>query len=171
MYTVHTPRPNRDSPPPAAPRTDPGGDRSYKAFAYSVKLKVEIHILTKLVKFVEQKRRVDYRSRVAQQMEEEWTRTLDIMTGASQSQGPRRSEVHSGVSDTCSHPSCSRAAGLYPPALVRVTSHGSGPGVERRQASVSTAASACVARDPVTVSMGTVGHDAEVINERRGAAN
>lgn len=137
--------PRRLPPPPLVPstRTDPGGNRSYKAFAYSVKLKIEIHILTRLVKFVEHKSRVDYRSRVAQQMEEEWSRTLDIMTGEPPGQEVRRSEVRSGVSDTCSHPSCSRVARLDPPAVVRTASHGSGPCVERHQMSVSTAASAC----------------------------
>lgn len=171
MHAVHTPRSTRDGPLPAITRTDPGGNRSYKAFAYSVKLKIEIHVLTRLVKFVEQKRRVDYHSRVNQQMEEEWTRTLDIMTGGGQSQGPRRSEARSGISDTCSHPSCSRTAGLDPPAVVRMTSRRSGDCVERRQASVSTTTSAYAIRSPVAVCLGAVGREGEVINERHAAAN
>ncbi|KAH9903939.1 hypothetical protein F4778DRAFT_790208 [Xylariomycetidae sp. FL2044] len=49
---------------------------SFKTWAYSVKLKVEISILNKLVDLVRETRLIQDHRRITQQMEHEWTQTL-----------------------------------------------------------------------------------------------
>ncbi|KAK7948114.1 uncharacterized protein PG986_009000 [Apiospora aurea] len=50
---------------------------SYKAFVYSIKLKVEFSILSSLENLVREKKLVEIRSRTRQQIEREWTQMLD----------------------------------------------------------------------------------------------
>ncbi|KAK6825316.1 hypothetical protein PG987_012810 [Apiospora arundinis] len=50
---------------------------SYKAFVYSIKLKVEFSILSNLGNLVREKRLVEIRSQTRQQIEQEWSQMLD----------------------------------------------------------------------------------------------
>ncbi|KAI0161323.1 hypothetical protein GGR57DRAFT_518488 [Xylariaceae sp. FL1272] len=54
---------------------------SYKAFVYSVKLKLEISILTKLVKLVKVARNLQFEENISRQLEAEWTNTLERTIG------------------------------------------------------------------------------------------
>jgi hypothetical protein len=54
---------------------------SYKAFVYSVKLKVEISILNRLVDFVRATRRFEFHDRITKEMEQEWSDTLQRTIG------------------------------------------------------------------------------------------
>ncbi|KAL8351371.1 hypothetical protein RB601_000595 [Gaeumannomyces tritici] len=58
---------------------------SYKAFVYSVRLKIEISILNRLVDFVRATRRVEFHDRAAKDLEREWTDTLQRTFAANQS--------------------------------------------------------------------------------------
>jgi hypothetical protein len=54
---------------------------AYKGFAYSVKLKIELGILTKLVELVKEARSIEYQERTTRQLRDEWTSTLDRTIG------------------------------------------------------------------------------------------
>ncbi|KAI1269409.1 hypothetical protein F5Y18DRAFT_437314 [Xylariaceae sp. FL1019] len=54
---------------------------SYKAFIYSVKLKLEISILTRLAKLVKVARDLQFEENMSRQLEQEWTNTLESTIG------------------------------------------------------------------------------------------
>ncbi|KAI8630701.1 hypothetical protein F5Y19DRAFT_473816 [Xylariaceae sp. FL1651] len=56
---------------------------SYKGFVYSMKLKIELSILTKLTELVKEARHLDSHGNMTRQLEDEWARTLERTIGAS----------------------------------------------------------------------------------------
>jgi hypothetical protein len=60
---------------------------AYKGFVYSVKLKIELSILTKLVELVQEARKIDIQANTTRQLEQEWTSTFGTAAGAGRQTG------------------------------------------------------------------------------------
>ncbi|KAL8386960.1 hypothetical protein RB595_010265 [Gaeumannomyces hyphopodioides] len=84
---------------------------SYKAFVYSVKLKIEIGILNRLVDFVRATRGVEFHDRAAKDLEREWADTLQRAFAVNQS------AVLGGSGGASVVPSLPKAAHVLAPGL------------------------------------------------------
>ncbi|KAI0479301.1 hypothetical protein GGR56DRAFT_673231 [Xylariaceae sp. FL0804] len=91
---------------------------TYKTFVYSVKLKVEISILNKLVDFVKTATTIENHDRLTQQMEEEWIRTLETNFSGPPRQGPTSTHTTGSAGASMSTEATKQADRRMPAAIL-----------------------------------------------------
>ncbi|KAI3327739.1 hypothetical protein HD806DRAFT_332903 [Xylariaceae sp. AK1471] len=92
---------------------------AYKGFVYSVKLKIEISILTNLVELVKEARSIESQQNTTRQLQEEWTDTLDRTVGAGHRTESTNDRSDAAILTPPEEPSCEKTKVQTPDRVLR----------------------------------------------------